>query len=216
MVPLHVVEAVRNELSTFKGKNSELEEKLMQFQMMPPPAAQPAAAAPAAPTDPLDGMDDDELVNVKDIRKIIQTVKQDNSSVAPLKADFAKLQLHVMDPNYETTIRNYLPEMVTVNPMLKGMIMRAENPLAAALAVARMSPKFIQAMEAAKAGGTAPSPPKDILSDLQRIIENAAKPGAPGAMGGGGGAVAGNDRFRTMNDADFDNEVQRVLSGMPR
>ena len=223
-VPLSVVEAVRKELSEAKASKTEIEAKLNQLQMMsqmggfgqPGQPAQPAAPAaqPAQPEDPLSGMEDDELINAKDIRKILQTVQGNrpdlSKEIEPLHMKIAKIEVQAADPNYEKTIRTYLPEMITVNPVLRDMITRAPNPLAAALTVAKMSPKFVQAQQAA-ANPANPEPPADILSDLQKIIENATKPGTPGAMGGGG-AISGNDRFRTMNDADFDAEVNRVLT----
>lgn len=219
-VPLSVVEAVRKELSEAKASKAEIEAKLNQIQAMQhiaSPPAQPAQPAPVQSKDPFEGMEDEELINVKDLRKMVQTLQGTesiNKVVEPLRADLAKIQLQTMDPNYEQTIRTYLPDMITVNPMLREMIIRAPNPLVAALGVARMSPKFIQSQESAR-GGQPPAPPPDILSDLQKIIENATRPAAPGSMGGGG-AISGNDRYRSMSDADFDAEVNRVLQGQAR
>lgn len=217
-VPLSVVEAVRKELSEAKASKTEIEAKLNQIQAMqqfapaqPVQPSQPSAAQPAPepPKDPFEGMDDEELISVKDIRKLSETFKPDVSqAIAPLKAEIAKIQLQATDPNYEQTIRTYLPEMIAANPMLRDMITRSPNPIVAALGVSRMNPRYVQAA----GGGITPAPSPDPLTALQRIIENATRPGAPGSMGGGG-AFSGNDRFRNMNDAEFDAEVNRVLAG---
>ena len=222
-VPLSVVEAVRRELSDAKASKAEIEAKLTQIQAMQQvggfqPAQQAQPSQPAQPEDPLGGMEDDELVNAKDIRKILKAVQGNpndfRQAIEPLRAEVAKIQLQAMDPNYEQTIRTYLPDMITANPMLREMIVRAPNPLVAALGIARISPRYVQAQQAVKPGEL-PAPPPDILSDLQKIIENATRPGTPGSMGGGG-AISGNDRFRNMNDTDFDAEVNRVLTSGAR
>jgi hypothetical protein len=224
-VPLHVVTALRDELSSTKQGRAELESKLHQIESMqrlqqnfqpPPQAPQPAPAQPA-PADPFTGMTDDELMTVQDVKKILNHFQSQQRPpdidriVAPLHKKLAELEVRAQDSNYEKTIRTYLPEMVTQNPMLQGIIANAPNQLAAALAIAKMSPRYIQETHP-QSQPKQPEQRQDVLSDLQKIIENASRPSAPGAMGGGG-AVSGNDRFAAMDDAALDAEVQRVLNG---
>jgi len=201
-VPLHVVQTVRQELASEKAARADVEQRLQLFMMQG--QQQPPQQQAPPPEDPLAGMQDDELINVKDLRKLVSNMRP---GITPeIQTTIAKLEAKVQDPNYEATIRTYLPDMITAQPTLRDMIARAPNPLHAALTVAKMSPKYQEAQKQPNA------PRADILNDLQRIIENATKPMSPGSMGGGG-AVAGHDRFRTMSDQDFEAEVQRVLSG---
>lgn len=225
-VPLHVVEAVRNELKDTKTQAQTLREQMQQIQALQQfgggmPQQQQAQSPTQSQTveDPLSGMEDDDLLSVNDMRKIITQIKTTSTPDPNLTNTIAKMQVQMQDPNYETTIRTYLPEMVASQPILREMITRAPNPLAAALSVAKMSPRYIQGnqqQQLQQQGGQQQqgqnTGPRDVLSDLQRIIENATKPGNPGAVGGGG-AVSGFDRFRNMPDADFDAEVNRVLNG---
>jgi len=227
-VPLHVVTALRDELSKSKGTAQQLQQQLQQFQAMqmmggiqqqgnPPPATPGPQAQPQAQPDPLAGLEDTDIVNVKDLKAIVQSLRGNapdlSQALGPINATLARMQVQLQDPRYETTIKEFLPEMITSQPFLREMIVRTPNPLLAALSVARMNPRYMQAQQAAN--GQQPQQPQaqqqDVLADLQRIIENATKPGAPGAMGGGG-AISGHDRFRTMSDAEFNAEVNRVLN----
>jgi hypothetical protein len=233
-VPLSVVEAIRAELSGSKKTVSDLQSKIDQINaaqklagMFGPSGggvqnvSAPAHVPQAAPTvaDPLQGVADGELISAGDLRKILQVVKAQpqnddtRTAIGNITQTLAKIQLQVADPQYESTIRTYLPEMITANPNLIDLIGRSPNRLMAALTIAKMSPGYNAARNAAAAPAIPPAPPPDILSDLQRIIENASKPGAPGSMGGGG-AVQGHDRFKSMTDKEFAAEIDRVKNGV--
>lgn len=235
-VPLNVVQSVRQELSAEKERSQNLQTQLDQMRAMqqfgpqgggtptgpdgiPMQFRQPASQAQQqqAP-DPFEGLGDDELVEVKHLRKMAESLRGGNQNVdaiqqavGPLSAQVAKLQLQLQDPSYETTIKTYLPEMLNSNPVWTETIRRSPNPLMAALAVAKMSPKYVAAQQQ---GGQQQQAP-DLLADLSKIIENATLPGNPAGMGGGSGGLSGNDRFKAMSDADFDAEVQRVLNMGP-
>lgn len=224
-VPLHVVTTLRDQLKESKGTTQQLQQQLQQIQAMQMMGGVPQQPRPATPEpqpgvqpqghDPLAGLEDTDLVTAKELKSIVQSLRGNapdlSQALGPINATLARVQVQLQDPHYESTIKEYLPEMITTQPFLREMIVRAPNPLLAALSVARMSPRYMQAQQAAN--GQQPQPQaqqQDVLSDLQRIIENATKPGAPGAMGGGG-AISGYDRFRTMSNAEFDAEVNRVL-----
>jgi hypothetical protein len=219
-IPLTVLTKVRGELSSEKQARAELQQKVEQLtaaQRMMQQGQQPAQQQPAQAVDPLDGLADDEIVSVKDLRKLVQNFNPNKAvqgAITPLTQTIAKLQAQVQDPNYETTIRTYLPEMLNTNPGLQDMIKSAPNQIAAMLSIAKMSPRYLQAQQQAAQPATEQAAP-DALSELQKIIENATKPGSPGSQGGGG-AISGTDRFRKMSDADFDQEVARVLAGANR
>ena len=235
-VPLDVVTSVRGELQQAKEQNRQLQARLQTIEMAQQfggfqqnPVQQPIQQQPvqqAAPPqgaqtpDPFQGLEDDEIVNVKDLRKIVGSLVQRGAPDAgkelePIKQTLAQVMVQLQDPNYEQTIRTYLPDMINGNPYITQMIMRSPNRIMAALAVAKMSPRY--ASERGQQGQHGQQPivqqqPPDPLVTLQQIIENASRPGSPAQMGGGG-AFSGNDRFRSMSDKDFDAEVARVMSG---
>lgn len=225
-VPLHVVEAVRSELSQSKTTVGELRQRLQQLEAMQQFAGQPQPAqAPAQPTqpaqaatDPFEGLADDEIVSVKDVRKLAQALRSTPAAgpeLSGITQTLGRLQLQIEDPQYETTIRTYLPEMITVNPSLRDLIQRAPNPLMAALTLSKMSPRYQAAKQAPAQPAQPAAPPADVLSDLQKIIENATRPASPGSVGGSTG-LQGHDRFKSMSDQEFDQEVARVLGQASR
>ena len=224
-IPLNVVTALRDEVQTRNNTISELQAQVEQFKLMqqmggqrPGQQPQEQQAQDQQPDDPLSGMRDDDIVSVQDVRKILSTLQTQapptaefEKMIQPLSHEMAKIQVQMRDPDYETTIKTHLPEMINSNPAIRGMIEHAPNKLLAALSIAQMNPKFQQAQQQAPGQEQQQQQP-DILSDLQKIIENAAQPGTPASQGGSG-AMQGYDRFKNMDDKDFDAEVQRVLSG---
>lgn len=233
-VPLNVVEKIRSELQESKASNQSLQNQLNQFQMLRqmggfnvgtttqqmPTQTQPAGDGQqqAVNTDELfSGLEDTTLIDAGTMKKIVQNIQSGNPDInktlEPINATLARIQVQIQDPNYETTIKTYLPEIIATQPFLGEVIRRSPNPLLAALSVARTSPKFVQAQQQQPVnGGGQEQQPTDVLSDLQKIIENSAMPGSPAQMGSGG-AVSGNDRFKQMTDAEFDAEIQRVKNG---
>lgn len=228
-VPLHVVKSIQEELKGQKAANADLQTKFaaaqaqqqmgQTFQQQQPQPAPPAQQAPPAEQEQkiFDGMDDDDILSVKDVRNALSSMKPQNtiapeldSQIQRMNATIAQMQVAQQDPQYEQTIREYLPELINTNPQFKEMIARSPNPLQAALTVSRMNPRFAQAQQAGQEQAQAPVDP---LSQLAQIIENATKPGSPASAGGQGGTMTGRGRYSDMDPtgAEFDAEVRRVL-----
>lgn len=229
-VPLNVVTALRDEVQNGKTQISELKQQLQQAMMMQNMAFSQQQSAPGGPQAPVvqqpaqqpaemfSGLEDDDLISVAEMRQFMKSMKPPDiqGAIQPINQELARIQVHMRDPNYENTIRTYLPEIINVNPAWRTIIENAPNPLVAALAVAQTNPRYQATLQPTgqPAGQPAQQPP-DILADLQRIIENAAAPASPASQGGPG-AMQGYDRFRPanqggMNDEDFDREVDRVM-----
>jgi hypothetical protein len=239
-VPLTVVEALRDELKQIKTQNDDLQNQVSLYranQSFAPPVQQPAAAPPAADSQSdlesaVDGLGDTDVITGKELRKLIGALKtsaQTSTNSPAVEQRLAKMEVALMDPQYETTIRNYLPSMVNSNPGLINMIQSSPNPLLAALTYARLNPQFIaagnqQAAPAAPAdpatgpaaNGTNPAvpinPQGNILDQIDAIIANSNKPGAPDQVGGQG-AISEAGRYATMSDEEFDKHVNKVVSG---
>lgn len=244
-VPLTVVKALQKELSDSKTTVGELKNQLQQVQALQqmgggaqvfqqPTTQQPgdgngqpndAGQQSADPLKALDGLEDGDLVRTEDLKAVIQAVRgmmttpDMTKALDPINSTLARLQVQIQDPNFENTIRTYLPEMITAQPYLREMIQRAPNPILAALGVARMSPKYLETQKVSQGNGQqgGEQVQDDPLTALQKIIENATKPGAPGAMGGAGtGAMSGLDRFSNMDpmSPEFAAEVSKVVPNL--
>jgi hypothetical protein len=183
------------------------------------------------PDNAFEGYDEQDIPNVKDLKNILKraivgaggggNAEAVRQALAPVLARLETVQTQLNFPDFQNTIQTYLPDMLKLNPGIAEFIKAAPNKAMAALTFARMNPKYIQAQQSG--GGTpaaegvqtqgqqAQQMPDDPVATLRQIIENSTKPANPGSMGGGQGALQGNDRWKAMSDADFDAEVQRVL-----
>jgi hypothetical protein len=218
-----VVQALRDELQQAKTRAEQVEQQFNVFRANAAtwqanmgggqPASQPAAPAPAA--NPFDGMRDDDVLTVSDVKKIIERLPSASAPVVDndLKMTVMKLELAQIDPQYETTIRTYLPEVLASDPSFRTVIAMSPNPLKTALTLSRTNPKYI----AAKAGngGTPPSgQPMTPLDQLSLILANLEKPGNPGQFGGAPVGAGNAGRFAQMTDEEFDAHVRRVRGGV--
>jgi len=194
-----------------------------QQMVTPQPAVQQSDVGLQPVNDPFEGLADEDLVTAKSLKQIVQGIQKAvqapdiSKTLEPINATLARIQVQLQDPNFETTIRTYLPEMITANPGLQQMITQSHNPLLSALAMAKLSPKYQQDQAAQNGNDDNQQQEKEQASNpldvLQKIIENSTKPGNPAQMGGSG-AVAGLDRFAQMDpmSKEFGEEINKVLN----
>jgi hypothetical protein len=215
-----VVQALRDELNQAKAQAMQYQQ---QAEVMRANAAawqqnqqyvqpQPQAQQPA---DPFTGMRDDDVLTVADVKKIVERLP--SASPAPtvddnLRLTVMRLEMAQADPQYETTIRTYLPEVLASDPTLRTVIAASPNPLKTALTLARANPKYIIARSAQQqpAQGAQLSP----LDQLSVILNNLEKPGNPGQFGGAAVGAGNAGRYAAMSDAEFDAHVKSVKGGV--
>lgn len=225
-VPVTVVQALRDEVQAAKTRAEQLEQQVnlyranaatWQQNMNQAQPQQPAQAQPAA-ANAFEGMRDDDVLTVADVKKIVERLP--SSSPAPdqndLRMTVMKLEVQQMDPQFETTIRTYLPEVLASDPTLTHVLKASPNPFRTALTLARTNPKFIAARTAAgqtPAGGGAPQAPQTPMDQLALILQNLEKPGNPGQFGGAPVGAGNAGRFASMSDAEFEAHVRSVKGG---
>jgi len=204
-----VVTTIRDELKESKAALKTAQDQLTLYQaQLATGSGGSAPAAPAAPEDPFKDMQDADVMTVSDVKKIMAAQgSQGNPTVKGLQNTVAKLEVMVQDPDYQTTIKTYLPDVIKMNPAIANAIQAAPNQLLTALNYAKMSPAYIAAQNQ-----NTPPPQDDVMAQLNRIIENSEKPGSPSSAGGGG-ALSSADRFSSMSDEEFDAHMQKVLAG---
>lgn len=222
-VPLSALMGVRDELKTYKEKATSLEGQLNNLKMQqrfsqPQPGRGPTQQQQAESDllESLSDINDDEFVDKKAIAKVVRglqqrmTQPQGNEEVANLRFELAKVQLSSKDPDYEKTIKTYLPEVAMQNPAieqtLKAMPTK-EQQLMAAHAFAMTNPKYQQA----KTGTD--NTKETLLDQLDKILNNQSKPKNPAGAGGGGSVVDGADRVASMSSEEFDAFKERVKAG---
>lgn len=220
-VPVTVVQALRDELNQAKAQAMQYQQ---QAEVMRANAAawqqnqqyvQQQPQQPQQPADPFTGLRDDDVLTVADVKKIVERLP--SASPAPvvdndLRRTVMKLEMAQADPQYETTIRTYLPEVLASDPTLRTVIAASPNPLKTALTLARANPKYIMARSAQQqpAQGAQLSP----LDQLSVILNNLEKPGNPGQFGGAAVGAGNAGRYAAMSDAEFDAHVKSIKGGV--
>lgn len=198
-VPLHVLEAVRDE-------NKKLKEQRDQFQQTTQPQpAQPAPQQPEAqqPTSPLDGRHPDDLISVADVQKIIEANQASSQAgTGQLQAQLAQVAFMAENPDYKEVLDG-LKQQMEASPEFAQLVIPAiqgaQNPRLTAYAIA-------------KGHGIKTGVQNDPLSELDRIIANQERVGSPNGVTSSGG-VAGGNQWATMSDADFIKEMRKNGSG---
>ena len=220
MVPLSVVKALQTEVKETKEQTKTLADQnnlyKTQLGMLQQGGIQPSKPNQTVqvPENPLTGMDDGDIPTVGDVKKVISTLGSGNQEeVSRLSGVIAKLEVSVQDPQYETTIREFLPEIINSNPGLYQTIQASPNPLQVALTFAKTNPRYLAAQQLAKGDGDKGEAAKpDIMEQINQIIENVTKPGSP-AQAAAGGSVGSASRFTGMTDDEFAAHEAKVLSG---
>lgn len=211
-VPVNVLTAVRDENKGLKDQIALYQTQLQTMQNQPAPAAAPV---PDAAADPLAGISDDDIVSAGQVRAALASAgsQVDPTVLANLTNVVSEIQLTQQDANWQQTVKTYLPKMMETDPTILTMIQSQPNQMAQAklaLAFAKSNPEYVAAK--ATAGGAQPA--ETAADQINRIIENANKPGSVSqAAGAGGATIHPGDKYKAMSDADFDAYVAKVKSG---
>jgi len=227
-VPLPVIEKMRSELQSTKAEREQMSQQLqlMRDQMAlyranapQAPAPQPQAPAPtaAAIADLLEGVPDSNLLEAGHVRKALKLQQQQmmgmiQDAVKSLQPQLAEIKLTQHVPHYQQLLKEQLPAIMQENPMFAEIIrsLPQEKQLPAAVQFAKMRAERM----AAPAAPAAPAATGNIMDEINRIIENQAKPGNPGTgQSVPGAAVSLAARYASMSAEDFRAEVERVKRG---
>jgi len=209
VVPLEALEAVRTEkknlaeeLEKARTDHRMAEERISLYRAT---AANAAGAAPPPPPEkgPLDGMADDEVVTAADMKKLLGGLEGKIDSALARSAVEALPDYHALTNTHLRNVFNALPE--ADRPGMAQMIRDARNPRMAAYNLGKMDPAY---RDKGKTPGITPD--QQAEADRARLAANANKPGSVSAAVTSTGLSAG-DYFNSMNDDQFDAEVQRVL-----
>lgn len=142
----------------------------------------------------LDGMDDNDVPNVGEIRKAWAEKE------SAYNERIEELQVAGANPDYAEVLQKYGKKLAETDPLFVQGLRGAENKALFAYQYAKREQR-IQELEQAAKHNSQP-PPLQPSANAQRIVENARKPGTL-AQAGGQSALSQADYFATMSDADF-------------
>lgn len=229
-VPLPVIEKMRSELQSTKAEREQMSQQLqlMREQMAlyranapQAPAPQQHAPAPAAAAiaDLLEGVPDSNLLEAGHVRKALKLQQQQfvgmiQDAVKSLQPQLAEIKLTQQVPQYQQLLKEQLPAIMQENPMFVEIIksLPPEKQLPAAVQFAKMRADRMAAPPAVPQPAQAAT--GNIVDEINRIIENQAKPGNPGTgQATPAAAISLAARYASMPREEFLAEVERVKRG---
>lgn len=197
-VPVSVVKAIREELKNLKtvtAADKEERQRLMDELNMykAQMAANTRQAPPPKAADPFDGLDDDDVLTVAELKKIAPRLvpQQDPQEIED--------RVRSKHADYDEVITNYLPKLIQKKPHLAAEIRRSNNPYQIAYDLATGTPEYILAQQ--KAENTAKA---------DKAEANAKKPGSLSSVGGA------NRRNTEFYDSLSDDELEKRIARVKR
>ena len=153
------------------------------------------------PSKMFDGMDDNDVPNVSEIRKAW------SERESAYNERIEELQVANANPDYAEVIGKYGKHLAETDPVFLQGLRGAENKAMFAYKYAKKEQRLQELEASVKTNASAPRmdsnpPPSQQSMNAQRIVENARKPGTL-AQAGGQGALSKADYFATMSDQEF-------------
>lgn len=190
--------ALREEVDRIKAeKEAERKEYQLQLEMLRANLNQQQKQPEAPPKRMFEGMRDDDVPSVAEIRQ--EWAQRE----ADYQAKLEELQVAQMHPDYAEVIEKYTLPLVKQKPHLVEGIQRSSNKAFMAYELGKMAQQLQTIQQ--------PTPAKS--ENAQRIVENSRKPGTL-SQAGGQAALSQADYFATMSDADFMKFANRNLDAI--
>jgi hypothetical protein len=199
MVPVSAVTAERD-------KRQQAENNFSLLQQQVALTMQNQQNQPAKPASAIDSMDDEAIVNGRDVKKMFdQLVTEFSSKLNTIdstnRASNAILLTKSNNNDYEDVIKNNLVNVLDANPGFReglATVAKEYQPLLA-YAIGTLDPEYIKK---ANAGTT-----RDIQ---EKIKENAKKPGSVNAAGGAADTSDLATIIASESQEDFNKRVARI------
>lgn len=203
-VPLSALEGVRTELKQAKEEGKVLQS---QVELYKANAALTPDQSGQRQNDPLEGLEDGDVVTVADVKRIMGDQEVRYSAIAN------QLKAGQGTADYEQVIEKYLPSVISVNPALAGAIKTSDNPVALALQLAKSSDAYRKDQvetDLAKDKGAKVDKDGKPISEADQILANQEKPGSASAGAGAGGGISAVDKVLAMTDDELEAKIAEI------
>lgn len=196
--------AIREELGQMKvEREQERREFQIQLDMYRANLGQQPRQAPTLEPErrPFDGMKDDDIPNVSELRREFSTREE------AYRSRIEELEVQSTRPDYAEVIEKYALPLVKQKPHLADGIQGARNKALFAYELGKMAQQ-IQSSSLPPPVSQSPiyAEPQAVReerpSQAQRIVDNSRKPGTL-SQAGGQSALSKADYFASMSDAEF-------------
>lgn len=189
--------ALREEVDRIKAeREAERHEYQAQLDMLRANVEKKHQPAPEPERKFLEGMKDDDVPNVSELRK--EWEQREASYLSRLE----EMQVAQQHPDYAEVIEKFALPLVRQKPHLAEGFQGARNKALFAYELGKMAQQMqVQKVEPVKS------------QNAERIIENSKKPGTL-SQAGGQGSLSKADYFSTMSDQEFMRIASRNLDGI--
>jgi len=192
MVPVHVVQAMRDELRSVKQEAETFKNHIQMMQW------QSQQTRPQAPADPFDGLDPEDSIRAKDAKKLVMDLKQH------FESQLAEVKMSQKAADYGDMIKKYLPLAAQEDPELMRDIQNSANPYKAAYNAVKASKAYQEDLINERIGSmkqqTPPSPPREVA---QKVVTNSKASGSVSSVAGNSAAIGSLPSFSQMTDDEF-------------
>lgn len=184
-------QSLREEVDRLKAERErEKQEHQLQLDIFRANLAQQNAPKPQPEKKMFEGMQDDDIPNVSELRR------EWNQREVMYQQKLEELQVAQQYPDYAEVISNYALPLVKQKPHLAQGLNGAENKALFAYELGKMAQKM--QMQQPVPGAPTPQP----NANAQRMVENSRKP-ASLAQAGGQNVLGQADYYASMSDAEF-------------
>lgn len=164
------------------------------------------ANQPAGPVEPakpqgsqeFEGLADDDVITVGDLKKIMGGQEQRYGGIV------TELEFKTQHTDFDVVIQKYLPGVVKNRPDLTQAMRTSGNPALLAYELVTKSPEYIKD----EASGKLSDAEKEAAATAAKIKANAEKPGAASGSPGGGAGEEGVNFILKMSDEDLEARIE--------
>lgn len=190
--------ALREEVDRIKAeREAEKREYQLQIDMLRANLNQRPAEPPPAPKKMLEGLDENEVPTVGEIRR------EWSQREAEYQAKLEELQVQQMHPDYAEVIEKHTLPLMQQKPHLLQGLQNSSNKALFAYELGKMAQQIHSTQ----------APPPARSETAQRMVDNSRKPGTL-SQAGGQSVLSKADYFASMSDAEFMKMASRNLEGI--
>ena len=209
-VPLHVIQAMRDELRAEKEKNEAFRNHLQMMQWNRPQQQEQRQPNPFGDADPEDS------IKVKDAARLMSEFENRTN------AQLAEIKLAAKTPDYREVIQKFLPKAAQEDPELLDEIKRSPNPYKTAYLAAKASQAYQDEYASKRSGYKASNEVPEVKKpkpdpEAERMIENSRKSGNLASVGNNAKASGKYPSFSQMGDEEFRKyKAQNLFGNRPK
>jgi hypothetical protein len=191
VVPVHVVQSIREELKAVKEQNEAFKNHLNMMQWQQQSQQQPAPQPP----DPFKDIDPEDSIKAKDAFRIVQELTN------RFESRLAEVKIAQKSSDYGEVIKKYLPLAAQEDPELMQDIQRSSNPYKMAYNAVKASKAYQEDVIRDRLAKEQPAPKAQ--PEAERVVKNARQSGNISSVASNTTPSGQFPSFSNMSDDEF-------------